>query len=342
MQKLIRILLLVFLSLPATACIWDAQSLSREKSRSHDLATAILGEKPVLEDTNRLRDTIRLLEADPHEGDPLWLNNLAGAHLRLNEPQAAVALLEPVAGKFPNDYGIHANLGTAYHLLGRYADARDLEINPNAHFGLEKYHLALLQYLVRDQKYQSRHVYVDEETIYFLGNCWTGDFRSNRIFDEDELKAKAESFPNTAAAEQIYKTLLQTNGSVHQARRMLATLAVMDAPPEYRAKWDLMADPNLEAGTIYMAQMNPKESACFVVMGNTAWIKGEYHLAVEAFDKAVALGSPQSEILKERATDLRQFIRESENQRRSMYFALTFGVVVIISVVFILGKIIRW
>ena len=27
------------------------------------------------------------------------------------------------AARFANDYGVHANLGTAYHLMGRYADA---------------------------------------------------------------------------------------------------------------------------------------------------------------------------------------------------------------------------
>jgi len=119
--------------------MWDAESLSREKSRSHDLAQTILGETSTLEDTNRLRARIKELESDRHEEDPMWWNNLAGAHLRLNEAQAAATLLEPVVAKFPDDYGIHANLGTAYHLLARYQDAekeiaRDLEINPDAHF----------------------------------------------------------------------------------------------------------------------------------------------------------------------------------------------------------------
>jgi tetratricopeptide (TPR) repeat protein len=99
-----------------------------------------------------------------------------GAYIRVGEPAEAVKLLEPARDRFPNDYGVRANLGTAYHLLGRYAEAekeiaKDLEINPNAHFGLEKYHLALLQYLSRDRDYQSRHLYIDE---------WTGEFFKRR------------------------------------------------------------------------------------------------------------------------------------------------------------------
>ena len=77
---------------------------------------------------------------------------MPGACLRLGQPREVVKLPEPLREKFANDHGFLANLGTAYHLLGRYPEAereiaRDLEINPDAHFGLEKYHLALLQYL---------------------------------------------------------------------------------------------------------------------------------------------------------------------------------------------------
>jgi len=343
---LIRILLLVCISFSARACIWDAQSLSREKKRSHDLARVIMGEAPVVEDTNQLRATIRNLETNRNENDPNWWNNLAGAHIRLGEPQAAVALLEPVVEKFPNDYGIHANLGTAYHLLGRYQEAekeiaRDLEINPEAHFGLEKYHLALLQYLVRDQKYQARHVYVDEATVYFLGNNWTGDFMGNRIFDEEDIKSGAEKYASAAAVEQEYKILLQTNAGTYAVRRMLATVAAKDAPPAYRTNWNLMTDTNFEAGVIYMAQMNPKEPASYAMLGIAAWKKRDYHLAATAFEKAAAFGGPQTEILKERATDLRKFIHDSEHRRLVLRLVLALGVGVLLSIVFGIGWAIR-
>lgn len=314
MQRIIRILLLVFLSLPASACIWDAQSLWHEKLRSHDLASAILRDKPILEDTNRLRDTIKLLEADPHQNDALWLNNLAGAHLRLNEPQVAVTLLEPVVGKFPNDYGIHANLGTAYHLLGRYKDAekeiaRDLEINPNAHFGLEKYHLALLQYLSRDAKYQARHVYVDECTRIFL----TGSIRYFPRTSESDATAD-DNTNNLAAAEADYAAMLKTNKNDWRASDMLAAIVSMDSKPAYRAKWNLVDDTNFEQGVIYMAQMNPKEPACFVMLGIAASRTRSYHLAASAFEKAIALGSPQAELLKRKVEELNDYISGSRRE----------------------------
>jgi tetratricopeptide (TPR) repeat protein len=323
MQKLLRILLAVFFSFNASACIWDAQSLSREKSRSHDLAQTILSEPQNSENTNQLRATIKELETNRKEGDVSWWNNLAGAYLRLNQPQDAVRLLEPVVEKFPDDYGIHANLGTAYHLLGRYQDAekeiaRDLEINPKAHFGLEKYHLALLQYLVRDAKYQARHVYVDEFTVVFLTATGPSFDLYNGEMEEGALTSKAHEYATVETAEAAYQSISNASGNPREILRMLAIVAVSDPPPAYRKDADLHHDTNMEAGVIYMAQMNPKEPACSVMLGIAAWKQRNYHLAISAFDRAIALGSPQSELLKEKIGGLREFIRHSQENQWTM------------------------
>src|SRR5882724_11338767 len=143
---------LVLIPGPILGCIWDADTLAQEKAKSPKMAEVILGPAPKPVDPALLRTRIQALKSAPREDEPNWWNDLAGAHLRLGEASETVKLLEPVANKFANDYGVHANLGTAYHLLGRYKDAereiaRDLELNPEGHFGLEKYHLALQQYL---------------------------------------------------------------------------------------------------------------------------------------------------------------------------------------------------
>jgi tetratricopeptide (TPR) repeat protein len=350
MRTLPRILLLVFVAFSASACMWDAESLSREKSRSHDLARTIMGETSTLEDTNRLRARIKELESDRHETDPMWWNNLAGAHLRLNEPQVAVILLESVIGKFPDDYGIHANLGTAYHLLGRYQDAekeiaRDLEINPDAHFGLEKYHLALLQYLIRDQKYKSRHVFVDEFTVPFLineGSQW-GFEPSEAEMRERNAASEARNYGTLEAAEAAYQSTLKADTNRYEILEALAVVAVSDPPPAYRKNLNLRGDTNTEAGVIYMAQMNPKEPACQVMLGIAAWNKRNYRLASQAFERAIALGSPQSELLKEKVGDLQEFIRNSENNKHAMNFvAFTiFGLPVALIVLFIVRPLLR-
>jgi tetratricopeptide (TPR) repeat protein len=349
MQTLLRILVAVFLPLTVTACMWDAETLSREKSRSHDLAQTILNNQPISEDTNHLRSVIKDLEANRHEDDPMWWNNLAGAHLRLGESATAVKLLEPVVSKFPNDYGIHANLGTAYHLLGRYQDAekeiaRDLEINPAAHFGLEKYHLALLQYLIRDRKYQSRHVYVDEWTTLFLINNegWNFDPYYGEM-EEGDSRTAAQNYKSDAAAEADYQLALGTNGvDGSKTLRMLATMAQRDPAPGYRKDFDLHRDTNFEAGMIYMAQMNPKEPACFTMLGIAAWTKRDYHLTISAFEKAISLGSPQSALLKQKIITLKDFIHQSESQKNAMTIALPVGIMLLLLALYVIRCFFRW
>src|SRR6185369_6900930 len=175
--RCLTVALPALIELSAAACMWDSDTLADEQRKSPTLAQAILTNAIEAPDAPRLRDRITKLHREPRRNDAAWWNDLAGAHLRLGEAREAAAILEPVLERFPGDYGIHANLGTAYHLLGRYAEAakeiaRDLEINPDGNLGREKYHLALLQYLTRDAAYRKDHVYVDEFSDALLHQSW--------------------------------------------------------------------------------------------------------------------------------------------------------------------------
>ena len=297
------------------ACLWDADTLADEKKSHPTMAAAILGNPPDLGDPAKLRKRIAELNAKRRENDPAWWNDLAGAHIRLGESKRAAELLESVIARFHDDYGVHANLGTAYHLLGRYAEAekeiaRDLEINPEAHFGLEKYHLALLQYLVRDAKYQSRHVYVDEFTAGFF------DARHGLFYFTEATEAiyreLAEAYTNgVAEAEEEYDSLQKTNASEYILNQQLRTIAALDPPPDYRTKWNLVKDTKLDEGVIYMATLNPKEPACFVMLGIVSWKHHDLNLAAAAFEKAVQLGSSQAELLTPKIQAIREHIRKA-------------------------------
>jgi len=317
------------------ACIWDADTMFQEKWRHHDLASVILGEPPAPEDPQILQARIKDLEANRNETKAEWWNNLAGAYLRLSRPEMAVKLLEPVVGSFTNDYGMHANLGTAYHLLGRYAEAekeiaRDLEINPEAHFGLEKYHLALLQYLVRDADYKKQHVYVDEfsralqknSMRYFRRPAGRLEPTNTNALDLPRIKELTKLFIGDQPDDE------KTNSWAWKEVQDLKSQGYV--PPDYRFKWDLAKDTNFIAGVIYMAQMNPKEPVCFEMLGVVAYESHDYNLAVAAFEKAVALGSSKSETLKEKITELRHFIEESMKEKFGIYGLLFAGLLVVL------------
>lgn len=330
------------------ACMWDSDTLADERKARPTMAAAILGNPPDLGDPAKLRKRITELEVNRRENEASWWNDLAGAHIRLGESQKAATLLESVLTRFPDDYGIHANLGTAYHLLGRYAEAekeiaRDLEINPDAHFGLEKYHLALLQYLMRDAKYQSRHVYVDEFTASFF------DARQGLFYFTEATEAiyreLAEAYTNgVAEAEAEYDSLQKTNAPEFALNQQLRTIAALDPPPAYRKKWNLVTDTNLENGVIYMATLNPKEPACFVMLGIVSWKHRDLNLAMSAFERAIKLGSPQTEILQAKRDAILKHVHEAGAHGRGLWWAIAAACGVLIVGIWVLrfiGKVIK-
>ena len=220
--------------------------------------------------------------------------------------------------------------------------ARDLEINPDAHFGLEKYHLALLQYLMRDAKYQSRHVYVDEYTARFF-TAAHGQFQNTESCDAI-YKMMAKDYTNgIAEAEADYALFTKTNRSEMALNEMNGILAALDQPPAYRDKWNLAHDPKLTEGIIYLASLNPKEPACFTMLGVVSWSHGDLNLAAAAFDKALELGSPRSEILKLKLAGLQDRIQEGQKHRKEEYLRylpvfIALAAIVTVVILFVIGK----
>jgi tetratricopeptide (TPR) repeat protein len=313
MNKLLRILQAFFIttvllsSAIAHACMWDSDSLADEKKKKPEIAEIIFGTRKEPVDVPRLQKRIADLKSNPRKDEAAWWNDLAGAYLRLGQPQEAVNLLEPVVERFDSDYGIHANLGTAYHLLGRYQEAekeiaRDLEINPDAHFGLEKYHLALLQYVMRDPRYREEHVYVDEFSDVLLRDEWDTLGLMHPVWSDETLTSNS----------------------------------ITNDFPAYRLKWNLAADTNLNAGVLYMARLNSREPACFVMLGVICLADGgrrELNLAIAAFQKAIDFGSPQADILEQRIETIKGHLRTARGPGSAIIIGLILGAIVLVAAI---------
>lgn len=340
-------LILVWLlsSWVAHACLWDGDTLADEKKQHPTLAEAILHPTNEVADTPRLMAKIESLRAAPKENEPAWWNDLAGAYIRVGQSAEAVRILEPLTNRFPEDYGIHANLGTAYHLLGRYSDAereiaRDLEINPEPHFGLEKYHLALLQYLIRDERYRLRHVYLDEFSNSFLAESGmrASSYPSPAEPGDsapDSVKTQGEQWTETLLKDPNY--VIEHKNQLYYVGKALADLAQFE-PPAYKSKQALDGDPNLEKGVIYMATLNPREPACWVMLGILAAKNSDKHLTIAAYRKAIELGSIQAPILRSQIDGLKEHIRKARANSPAVVvgnllpivFLLCMGLVVLI------------
>lgn len=173
------LVLLAFFGLcgaPARACLWDGDTLAQEARAFPDLPSVITGRfprNPPLYYEMRLRRAAAAVQTDP---DNFAAYDDAGVSCdRLRRGDAAIAWMEKkrarLATKDRRDaavrehwYRYHANVGTfwAHRWLrtgahrariggmkrARTHIAAALAINPNAHFGREKYQLAVMDWII--------------------------------------------------------------------------------------------------------------------------------------------------------------------------------------------------
>ena len=92
----------------------------------------------------------KVIEALLKKDDYQLLSDYAWLELRTGDKQKAVALLEELYRRHPNEYNIAANLGTGYELTGNNEKAIELlkkavAINPASHYGSEWLHIKILE-----------------------------------------------------------------------------------------------------------------------------------------------------------------------------------------------------
>jgi hypothetical protein len=135
------------------ACLWDSDTLQMERLRFPGVLEIITG-KFVRHSRAyyewRIGDRKKKLGTNP--GDLALIDDLAVAYAKLGRPEEGISLLEEVLKQHPNRYETLSNLGTLLFFANRLDDSkayirRALEINPDAHFGREKYQLLLTEYL---------------------------------------------------------------------------------------------------------------------------------------------------------------------------------------------------
>lgn len=147
-------LLLVAAASPALACLWDYDTLEMERQRFPGVMEVIAGK--VLRHSNawyawRVEDRQRRLANDPH--NLALLDDLAVALDKLGRHEDAIAAARRAEALDPRRYETLANLGTLLVHAGQLEAGlpylkRAVEINPQAHFGRERYQIALIEYVL--------------------------------------------------------------------------------------------------------------------------------------------------------------------------------------------------
>lgn len=136
------------------ACLWDWDTLQMERQRFPGVLETMTG-KFVRHSRDyyewRIRDRKPRFRS-PSE-DPAVADDLAVAYSKLGDHAKAMELLEQVLEFHPDRYETLANLGTVHMLAGDLQTGKEfidraITINPDAHFGREKYQSLLAEYFL--------------------------------------------------------------------------------------------------------------------------------------------------------------------------------------------------
>jgi tetratricopeptide (TPR) repeat protein len=138
----------------AVACLWDYDTLQQERSRFPDVLELITGKFPRHSREFyewRIKDRLAKLRHDPD--NLAYQDDLAVAYDKTGQDQRAIDTMLAAERKKPGRYETEANLGTFYvhggqHEKGLEHIDKALRINPEAHFGREKYQRLLVEYVM--------------------------------------------------------------------------------------------------------------------------------------------------------------------------------------------------
>lgn len=133
-------------------CLWDRDTRAMERQRFPSVLEVITGKFLRHSDEYyRWRVEDRRARLDRGEGVAGLVDDLAVAYSKLGDDGQAIALMEGLLEDNPRRYETLANLGT-FHVhagdleTGAGFIGQALEVNPEAHFGRERYQLHVVEY----------------------------------------------------------------------------------------------------------------------------------------------------------------------------------------------------
>ncbi len=154
------IVLAMVLGVPslAIACLWDYDTLRQERARFPTTLELIAGKflrhSPEFYEW-RVRDRLKKLAADP--ANLAYHDDLAVAYQKTGQHAKAIETILAKEKVKPGLYETYSNLGTFHILEGNleaglpYID-KALAINPDAHFGRERYQKWLVEYAIQQRR----------------------------------------------------------------------------------------------------------------------------------------------------------------------------------------------
>lgn len=153
-------LVIALIALPGTllACLWDYDTLSQERSRFPTTLELITGKflrhSPEFYQW-RIEDRLKKLQTDPKNLS--LYDDLGVAYDKTGQHDKAIEMMEAKEKIQPGLYETYANWGTFLIHKGEFQKGlpyidKAIAINPDAHFGREKYQKWLVEYVLSKSK----------------------------------------------------------------------------------------------------------------------------------------------------------------------------------------------
>jgi tetratricopeptide (TPR) repeat protein len=148
------IILIAFIPSLALACAWDYDTLKMERQRFPSALELITGKflrhSPEFYEW-RIRNREAKLASDPN--NLAYLDDLAVAYDKIGKPEKAIEIMQRSFKIQPVRYETESNIALFYFHAGQLETSlkhveNALRINPDAHFGREKYQKYLTEYVI--------------------------------------------------------------------------------------------------------------------------------------------------------------------------------------------------
>jgi tetratricopeptide (TPR) repeat protein len=216
-----------------------------------------------------------LLAKDPN--NLAAYDNLAVAHEKLGNPDAAIRVILQKEKVKPGEYTTYANLGTFYLHKGDFENGiayirKALQTNPSAHFGREEYQLKLAEFL-RDGR---ENPWLLRE-VNFLG------IRDGKVLTPGELKVRSARAATQPAADALDDDT-DTGWAYRGHPAALKDLGLKD---------------NVFDGIVGMIRFGTGRSAeLYLTLGDLLTLRGDKILAHRAYQRALDLNHPRKKYIE--------------------------------------------
>lgn len=279
-------LALVLCASVAGACLWDSETIYVERIGFPSDIQLIVGAVHVRSDSFHLwRKAYSLRRiADSTKAKPEDYDNLAVSLDKLHNDDSAISVMLSKRQRYGLTYETMANLGTFHFHRGQFAQGLPyldsaLELNPQAHFGRERYQKWLVEYL--QDRPQGRLPMTPARSKHELGRI-KGEHGYAAYVAQKEGMGKLSDSARAKAIAGILGMMRFGNGNHPILLEAYADLALGRKDPYGRGlavKAYLMAarkssDSTMSKGYELLASLVPKNSASVAKHRDDLWNYG--------------------------------------------------------------------